>query len=244
MNPNVVISTSNVSKRFGGVNAVQEVDLEIFDGELLALVGANGAGKSTLFNLIAGAVKPSGGEILAFGKNVTKTPDYEMCRLGVARTFQVVRPLEGLTTLENVMIGAFVRTASVSEARKRAVIAVEEVGLGAYRDVSAASLTLSSRKRLEVARALATQPRVLLLDEMMAGLNPAELDLFIEVLRTINRSGVTLVVVEHVMRAVTQLAERLVVMERGRIIASGAPAQVMSEPRVIESYLGESYVAS
>jgi branched-chain amino acid transport system ATP-binding protein len=244
MNPNVVISARNVSKRFGGVNAVEEVDLEIFDGELLALVGANGAGKSTMFNLISGAVKPSGGEILAFGKNVTKTPDYEMCRLGVARTFQVVRPLEGLTTLENVMIGAFVRTASVSEARKRAVVAVDEVGLGAYRDVPAASLTLSSRKRLEVARALATQPRVLLLDEMMAGLNPAELDLFIEVLRTINRSGVTLVVVEHVMRAVTQLAQRLVVMERGRIIASGAPAQVMSEPRVIESYLGESYVAS
>lgn len=244
MNDDIVIDGRGLTKRFGGVTAVAGVDLIVRQGELLALLGPNGAGKSSLFNLIAGAVKPDAGTLEAFGADVTGQPAHRMCRLGVARTFQLVRPLAGMTVLENAVVGAFAKTRSTKEARQRAVAALEVVGLKDLQGIRAGGLTLGYRKRLEVARALATQPRLLLLDEMMAGLNPAELDQFIEVLRDVHRQGVTLVVVEHVVHAVMQLAGRIVVMSQGRTIADGEPQDVMTSPIVVEAYLGESYAVS
>jgi branched-chain amino acid transport system ATP-binding protein len=240
----VIIDARGLTKRFGGVVAVDGVDLRVQEGELLALLGPNGAGKSSLFNLVAGAMKPDGGTLSAFGEDVTGEPAYRMCRRGVARTFQIVRPLAGMTVLENAVVGAFATTKSVREARERAAEALARVGLEALSSKRAAGLTLGHRKRLEVARALATGPRLLLLDEMMAGLNPAELDQFIEVLRDIRRDGVTLIVVEHVVHAVMQLASRIVVMSQGRTIADGDPDKVMSSRPVIDAYLGESYAVS
>ena len=239
-----LIEATGVAKHYGGVRAVDGVDFYVNNGELLGLVGANGAGKSTLFNLIAGSTQPTTGKIVAFGEDVTKARDFEMCRRGVARTFQVVRPLHGMTALENAMVGAFAQTSSTAVAHKIAAEACRKVGLGDKMQVVAQDLTLSGQKRMEVARALATGPKVLLLDEMMAGLNPEELEGFLDTLREINRSGTTLIVVEHVMKAVTELAQRIVVMNQGKKIAEGTADEVFNDPAVIQSYLGETYAAS
>jgi branched-chain amino acid transport system ATP-binding protein len=240
MSGQTIIDAKGLTKRFGGVTAVDGVDLIVRNGELVALLGPNGAGKSSLFNLLAGAVQPDGGTLEAFGSDVTGRAAHQMCAHGLARTFQIVRPLAGMTVLENAMVGAFAKTRSVKEARERAVTALAMVGLEAFQAKGAGSLTLGHRKRLEVARALATQPRLLLLDEMMAGLNPAELDRFIDVLRDVHREGVTLIVVEHVVHAVMQLASRIVVMSQGRKIADGDPHAVMTSPLVIDAYLGDN----
>ncbi|MDO2934659.1 ABC transporter ATP-binding protein [Paeniglutamicibacter sulfureus] len=239
-----LIEATGVSKHYGGVRAVDGVDFHVNNGELLGLVGANGAGKSTLFNLIAGSTQPTTGKIVAFGEDVTKARDFEMCRRGVARTFQVVRPLQGMTAIENAMVGAFSQTSSTAAAHEIAADACRTVGLGDKMQVVAQDLTLSGQKRMEVARALATGPKVLLLDEMMAGLNPEELDGFLDTLRDINRSGTTLIVVEHVMKAVTELAQRIVVMNQGKKIAEGTADEVFNDQAVIQSYLGETYAAS
>jgi branched-chain amino acid transport system ATP-binding protein len=244
MTDDLILRVSGLTKRFGGVTAVNSVDVELRRGELLALLGPNGAGKSSLFNLIAGAVKPDAGTIEAFGRDVTADPAHKMCAQGLARTFQIVRPLAGLSVLDNAMVGAFAKTHSVREAESRASTALELVGLAHLSSTKAGSLTLGFRKRLEVARALATQPQLLLLDEMMAGLNPAELDKFIDVLRSVHREGVTLIVVEHVVHAVMQLATRIVVMAQGRKIADGEPTAVMASPDVIAAYLGDEYVVA
>lgn len=244
MTRDVIIDGRGLVKRFGGITAVDGVDLRVHDGELLALLGPNGAGKSTLFNLVAGAIKPDAGTLTAFGEDVTGEPAYRMCRRGVARTFQIVRPLAGMTVLDNAIVGAFATVTSAREARGRAIEALARVGLDEVQSRQASSLTLGHRKRLEVARALATGPRLLLLDEMMAGLNPAELDQFIEVLRDLHQQGITLVVVEHVVHAVMQLATRIVVMSQGRTIADGDPRTVMSSRPVVEAYLGESYAVT
>jgi len=239
-----LVRTVEITKRFGGVAAVDSLDLEVREHEIVALLGPNGAGKSTLFNLIAGSMPPDGGRLEVFGRNVTRLPAHKMCVLGVARTFQIVRPLAGMTVLDNAMVGAFAKTASVREARARAFDALELVGLGAVTAQLASGLTLGYRKRLEVARALASQPRLLLLDEMMAGLNPAELDLFVAILKDVRDSGVTIIVVEHVIHAVMQLAERIVVLAQGRKIADGDPREVMASREVIEAYLGDGYAVS
>lgn len=244
MSDEVLLKVRGVVKRFGGVTAVNEVDLDLHKGELLALLGPNGAGKSSLFNLVAGAVKPDAGTIEAFGHDVTGFPAHRMCGSGLARTFQIVRPLAGMTVAENAMVGAFAKTSSVREAQRRAATALELVGIEHLSTQKAGSLTLGYRKRLEVARALATQPELLLLDEMMAGLNPAELDKFIDVLRSVHRQGVTLIVVEHVVHAVMQLATRIVVMSQGRKIADGEPHAVMASAPVVQAYLGEDFAVT
>jgi branched-chain amino acid transport system ATP-binding protein len=232
-----------ISKSFSGLRAVQDVSFEVPEGEIVALIGPNGAGKTTCFNVIAGVYRADAGEVRFGGKPITGWRADEICRAGVARTFQLVKPFAGLTVMENVVVGALNASASVEEAREKATEVIERLGLGAKRDHMAASLTLPERKRLEVARALATKPRILLLDEVMAGLRPTEMDHMVAFFRELNTSlGLTILLVEHVMRAVMALSKRIVVLHHGQVIAAGSPETVTRDPAVLECYLGEEAV--
>jgi branched-chain amino acid transport system ATP-binding protein len=228
----------NLEKRFGGLRAVGDLSLTVAEGETLALIGPNGAGKSTSFNLITGYFRPDSGSVTAFGRELVGLAPYDICAHGLARTFQVARPFGKMTVLENVMTGAFLRDKKVRVARERARDAIAFVGLSAKERTAARDLTTIDQRRLEMARALATEPRVLLLDEVMAGLNHTEVDQAVTLVGQLAQRGLTIVIVEHVMRAIMAVARRIVVLDHGQKIAEGTPQEIVANEDVIRAYLG------
>jgi branched-chain amino acid transport system ATP-binding protein len=238
-----LLSLKNVSKRFRGLVAVDGVSFDVTEGEIFAVIGPNGAGKTTLFNMVAGALNSDSGEIIFSGRSITGLPPDAVCRRGIARTFQIVRPFPALSVEDNVIVGALLKQRDVAAAREQARAVLRRLDLFDKRSRIASTLTLPDRKRLEVARALATEPKLLLLDEVMAGLRPTETDRMVAILRDINReSGLTILLIEHVMRAVMALASRVLVLDHGVAIASGSPEQVVRDPAVVRSYLGTEAV--
>jgi branched-chain amino acid transport system ATP-binding protein len=234
----MLLEVRNLTKRYGGLAAVHELSFDVAEGEVLGLIGPNGAGKTTTFNMLSGFVKPTTGTVVFDGRSIAGMTGHAICSLGITRTFQVVQPFPEMTTLENVMVGAFIRTPDARAARRLAMETLERIGLAQKADTSAHDLTLLDLKRLEIGRALATQPRLLLLDEVAAGLKAAEIDDVLDMLRSVNAAGVTIVLVEHVMRVVAGLAQRIVVLDFGRKIAEGTFAQISEDPAVLDAYLG------
>ncbi|WP_308526740.1 ABC transporter ATP-binding protein [uncultured Oscillibacter sp.] len=239
----IILQTENVVKQFGGLVAVDNISIELHEGEILGLIGANGAGKTTLFNMISGSFRPTSGKVLFNGIRIDKLPPNKICKLGLGRTYQIVQPFLNLTVLENTMVGALLRNSSVKEARKKAEEILEFVGLSNRKDVVGGALNIPELKRMEVARALATEPKVLLLDEVMAGLNPTESEQVIELVRNIRENGTTIVIIEHVMKAIMNLSDRIYVLNQGKLIATGTPSEITQNSEVIKSYLGEKSYA-
>ena len=231
----------NLSKRFGGLRAVQDVNFTVNENETVALIGPNGAGKTTSFNLITGYHRPDEGSVVAFGREMVGLRPHDICAHGLARTFQVARPFGRMTVLDNVMTGAFLRDKHPDIAREKAHEAIEFVGLSAREQTPARALTTIDQRRLEMARALATQPRLLLLDEVMAGLNPSEIDQAVALVGKLSQRGLTIVIVEHVMRAIMSVARHIVVLDHGQKIAEGSPQDVVANGDVIRAYLGSGY---
>jgi branched-chain amino acid transport system ATP-binding protein len=235
-----MLQVNSISKSFRGLRAVQDASFAVPEGGIVGLIGPNGAGKTTIFNMIAGVYAPDSGSISFQGSPIHGLRPDQICSLGIGRTFQIVKPFAGLSVLDNVMVGAFLKEPSSPGARSASIKILEKLGLGAKRDLPASSLTLPDRKRLEVARALATRPKLLLLDEVMAGLRPTECDQIVTVFRELNRAeGLTVLLIEHVMRAVMALAGRIVVLHHGEVIAHGTPEEVVRDKAVLECYLGE-----
>jgi len=237
-----LLMLAGVTKRFGGLTAVREVSLSVSAGDLLGIIGPNGAGKTTLFHVISGYYRPEEGRVIFDGADLTGQPTHAISRRGLTRTFQIVKPFGNLSVLDNVMIGALTRETSTRAARAEAARVIDICGLGPHAAARARTLPLALRKRLEVARALATRPRLLLLDEVMAGLNPTELAAMIDLIRRLHAEGLTLIVIEHIMAAMMRLAQRIVMLHHGEKIAEGTPREITSDRRVIDAYLGEEFV--
>lgn len=235
-----LLAVDGISKSFRGLRAVSQASLRVPQGGIVSLIGPNGAGKTTCFNMIAGMFSPDEGQISFDGRSIAGLRPDQICHAGIGRTFQIVKPFKELTALENVIVGALRNETSTRAARKKAEAVLDQLGMLDKRNQPAAQLTLPERKRLEVARALATDPKLLLLDEVMAGLRPTETDQMVAVFRELNaKQGLTILLIEHVMRAVMALSQHVVVLHHGQVIADGAPEQVVRDPAVLECYLGE-----
>ncbi|RXT51264.1 ABC transporter ATP-binding protein [Bosea sp. Tri-44] len=244
MSTDTLLTVANVTRRFGGLVANSNVSMTVHRGEMLGLIGPNGAGKSTLFNLIAGTFPPNEGRILFEGQDITGLPAPARCRLGIARTFQVPRSFDSMSVLDNVMVGAFAKVPGSHAARRTAIETLDFCSLAHRTEASAGDLTPPEKRRLEVARALATKPKLLLLDEVMTGLTPSEARLGVELVRKVRDQGVTVIMVEHVMEIVMPLVDRAVVLNLGKVLAEGKPKDVVRDDAVITAYLGERHRAA
>lgn len=238
-----LLAVDHVTCRFGGLVAVNAASLTVSEGSITALIGPNGAGKTTLFSIISGFIKASAGAIRYAGEDITGEPPHRLARRGIARTFQIVQPFTGLSVRENILVGAHLHHRSRDVALASADQIGRDVGLSELLDRPADTLTVAARKRLELARALATEPKLLLLDEVLAGLNPSEIRDIVPVIRDLRQRGITILMIEHVMQAVMSLAEHVFVLAEGRIIATGSPTQVAADPLVVEAYLGHGAAA-
>lgn len=239
-----LLQVSSMTKQFGGLRAVDSLDLTIEHGQILGLIGPNGAGKSTAFNCIAGVFPPTSGTVTFNGEKINGQKPWDLCKKGLARTFQIVKPFASKSVLYNVMVASFVTTTSRKVAERKAMAVLESLNFGGKKDILAGNLTIADRKRLEIARALATEPQLLLLDEVMAGLRPAEVDEMVEILKSLRDQGITIFVIEHIMRAIMALSDRIVVIQFGKKIAEGTPKEIANDENVIKAYLGEDYAAA
>lgn len=237
-----LLEAKNITKRFGGLVAVNDLSLSVEKGEILGMIGPNGAGKTTAFNMISGYYKPNEGQVIFDGKDITGMRPHKICKLGLTRTFQVVKPFPQLSVLDNVIVGAYNRTDDKLVARQKSQEILGFLGMSDMTEQLAGSLSVAGRKRLEIAKVLATEPKMILLDEAMAGLRPKETDEIIELVRQISQRGIALLLVEHVMKVIMSLADRIVVIHHGEKIAEGEPQQVVQDKAVIDAYLGEEAV--
>ena len=239
-----ILEINNLVKDFGGLRAVDTLSLSIEEGEILGMIGPNGAGKSTAFNCIAGVYAPTKGDVYFAGKKINGVKPWNLCKNGLARTFQIVKPFRSKSVLYNVMVGSFVTTDKTAVAEEKALNVLKILSFENKKDERAGNLTIAELKRLEIARALATEPKLLLFDEVMAGLRPAEVDEMVQIIKNLRDQGITIFVIEHIMRAIMALSDRIVVIHFGKKIAEGSPQEVASDENVIKAYLGDEYVVS